>query len=147
MFAWCPTDMPGIPRELAKNKLKIFPNIKPVKQVMRQYSPPKSNAMGEDINRLLEGKFIRKLKEATWLSPPVMAEKKDTKIYHMCINFTVLNKHFPKDYFSLPRIDQIIDSNAGCERPSFLHAYSGYHQIRLKVEDEKNIAFIMPHGV
>jgi hypothetical protein len=99
--------------------------------------------MGEDINRLLEAKFIIKLKEETWLSPPVMVEKKDMKIYHMCINFTVLNKHFPKDYFSLPRID----SNAGCERPSFLHAYSGYHQIRLKVEDEKNTAFIMPHGV
>jgi hypothetical protein len=31
MFAWCPADMPGIPRELAEHKLKIFPNAKPVK--------------------------------------------------------------------------------------------------------------------
>jgi hypothetical protein len=37
--------------------------------------------MGKEINHLLEAKFIREIKEATWLSPPVMVEKKDTKIY------------------------------------------------------------------
>jgi hypothetical protein len=76
-----------------------------------------------------------------------MVEKKDTKIYRMCIDFTALNKHCPKDYFALPRIDQIIDSTAGCERLSFLDAYSGYNQIRLKVKDEDKTAFITPHGV
>ena len=33
----------------------------------------------------------------------------------MCIDFTGLNKHCPKDPFALPRIDQIIDSTAGSE--------------------------------
>jgi hypothetical protein len=103
--------------------------------------------MGEEISRLLEAKFIREIKEATWLSPPVMVEKKDTKIYGMCIDFTALNKHCPKDYFPLPRIDQIIDSTAGCERLSFLDAYSGYNQIRLKVEVKDNTSFITRHGV
>jgi hypothetical protein len=114
---------------------------------MRRYNPEKARSMGEEINRLLEAKFIREIKEATWLSPPVMVEKKDIKIYRMCIDFTVLNKHCPKDYFPLPRIDQIIDSTAGCERLSFLNAYSGYNQIRLKVEDEDKTAFITPQGV
>jgi ribonuclease HI len=114
---------------------------------MRRYNPEKAKSMGEEINRLLEAKFIREIKEATWLSPLVMVEKKDTKIYRMCIDFTALNKHCPKDYFPLPRIDQIIDSTAGCERLSFLDAYSGYNQIRLKVEDKDKTAFITPHGV
>jgi hypothetical protein len=70
----------------------------------------KHDSDGEEINRLLDTKFIREIKEATWLSPPVMVEKKDTKIYRMCIDFTALNKHCPKDYFPLPQIDQIIDS-------------------------------------
>jgi hypothetical protein len=142
MFAWCPADMPGIPRELAEHELKIFPNAKSVKQSMRWYNLEKARSMGEEINRLLEAKFIREIKEATWLSPLVMVEKKDTKIYRMCINFTALNKHCPKDYFPLPQIDQIIDSTAGCKRLSFLDAYSGYNQIRLKVEDEDKTAFI-----
>jgi hypothetical protein len=76
-----------------------------------------------------------------------MVEKKDTKIYRMCIDFTMLNKHFPKDYFPLPWIDLIIDSTTGCEQLSFLDAYSGYNQIWLKVEDEEKTAFIIPHGV
>jgi hypothetical protein len=147
MFAWCPADMPGIPRELAEHELKIFPNTKPVKQSMCRYNPEKAKSMGEEINRLLEAKFIREIKETTWLLPPVMVEKKDTKIYRMCIDFTALNKHCPKDYFPLPRIDQIIDSTAGCERLLFLDAYSGYNQIRLKVEDEDKTAFITPRGV
>jgi hypothetical protein len=76
-----------------------------------------------------------------------MVEKKDTKIYRMSIDFTTLNKHCPKDYFPLSRIDQIIDSTAGCERLLFLNAYSRYNQIRLKVEDKGKTAFITPHGV
>jgi hypothetical protein len=147
MFAWCPADMPGIPRELAEHELKIFPNAKPVKQSMRRYNLEKARSMGEEINRLLKAKFIREIKEAIWLSPPVMVEKKDTKMYRMCIDFMVLNKHCPKDYFPLPRIDQIIDSTAGCERLSFLDVYFRYNQIRLKVEDEDKTAFITPHGV
>jgi hypothetical protein len=147
MFAWCPADMPGIPRELAEHELKIFPNAKPIKQSMRRYNPEKARSMGEEINHLVEAKFIREIKESTWLSPSVMVEKKNTKIYRMCIDFMALNKHCPKDYFPLPRIDQIIDSTAGCERLSFLDAYSRYNQIRMKVEDEDKTAFITPHRV
>jgi hypothetical protein len=147
MFTWCPADMLGIPRELVEHELKIFPSAKPIKQSMHRYNPEKARSMGEEINCLLEAKFIREIKEATWLSLLVMVEKKDTKFYRMCIDFTALNKHFPKDYFPLPRIDQIIDSTAGCERLSFLDAYSRYNQIRLKVEDEDKTAFITLHGV
>jgi hypothetical protein len=147
MFAWCPADMPGIPKELTEHELKIFPNTKPINQSMRRYNPEKSRSMGEEINHLLEAKFIKEIQEAKWLPPPVMVEKKDTKIYRMCIDFMALNKHCPKDYFTLPRIDQIIDSTACCKRLSFLDANSGYNQIRLKVEDEDKTTFITSHGV
>jgi hypothetical protein len=50
MFAWCPADMPGIPRELTEHELKIFPNAKPIKQSMRRYSPEKSRSMGDQIS-------------------------------------------------------------------------------------------------
>ncbi|KAK1696994.1 hypothetical protein QYE76_013691 [Lolium multiflorum] len=41
----------------------------------------------------------------------------------------------------------IVDSTAGCDRLSFLDAYSGYNQIKLKKEDQELTAFITPHGV
>jgi hypothetical protein len=36
---------------------------------------------------------------------------------------------------------------AGCARLSFLDAYCGYNQIKLKKEDEEKIAFITPYRV
>jgi hypothetical protein len=50
----------------------------------------------------------------------------------MCVDYTGLNKACPKVPYPLPRIDQIVDSTAGCETLSFLDAYSGYHQIKMK---------------
>jgi hypothetical protein len=47
-----------------------------------------------------------------------------------CLNVdpkATLNKHCPKDPFGLPRIDQVIDSTAGCDLLCFLDCYSGYH--------------------
>ena len=77
----------------------------------------------------------------------MLVPKKNTTQLRMCQDFTALNKCCPKDHFPLPRIDQIVDSTAGCERLSFLDAYSGYNQIRMKVEDEEKTAFITPYGV
>ena len=70
--------------------------------------------------------FIMEVFHPEWLANPVLVLKKN-KIWLMCIDYTSLNKACPKYPFALPRIDQVIDSAAGCELLSFLDAYSGYH--------------------
>ncbi|RVX18269.1 Transposon Ty3-I Gag-Pol polyprotein [Vitis vinifera] len=52
-----------------------------------------------------------------------------------------------KRQFSLPRIDQIVDSTSGQGMLSFLDAFSGYHQIPMSPDDEEKTAFITPHGL
>jgi len=64
----------------------------------------------------------------------------------MCVNYTNLNKHCPKDPFDLPRIDEVIDSMANCKLLCFLDCYSGYHHITLKEEDHIKTSFITPFG-
>jgi hypothetical protein len=81
------------------------------------------------------------------VSNPVIVPKKNTEVRRVCVDYTSLNKHCPKDPFPLPRIDQIIDATAGCARLSFLDAYSGYNQIKLKKEDKEKTAFITPYGI
>src|SRR4051812_25537559 len=76
-----------------------------------------------------------------------MVPKKDTDILCMCVDYGLINKHCPKDHFPLPRVDQIIDTTAGCDLLSFLDAYSGYNQIRMKEEDEEHTSFISPYGM
>jgi len=65
----------------------------------------------------------------------------------MCIDYTNLNKHCPKDPFPLPCIDQVVDSMAGSILLCFLDCYSGYHQIALNPADQDKTAFITPHGI
>lgn len=64
----------------------------------------------------------------------------------MCVDSTDLNYVCPKDPYGLSQIDKIIDSAMGCEFPSFLDYYSGYHQISIKEEDQLAMAFITPFG-
>src|ERR1041385_5289695 len=64
----------------------------------------------------------------------------------MCIDYTCLNKACPKDPFALPRIDQMIDSSAGCQLLCFLDATAGYHQIKLDLNDQIKTTFITPFG-
>ena len=97
--------MPGIPREFAEHSLHINPGSKPIKQTTRRLSEPKRLAVGAEIDRLLKANFIREIKISTWLANPVLVPKKNTNILRMCIDFTTLNKHCPKDNFPLPRID------------------------------------------
>jgi hypothetical protein len=64
--------------------------------------------------------------------------------WRMCIDYIDLNKHCPKDPFGLSRIDQVIDSTAGCNLLCSLYCYSGYHHITIKEEDQEKTAFITP---
>ena len=62
--------------------------------------------------------------------------KKDPFPYKAC----------PKDPFSLPRIDQVVDSTSGHETLCFLDVYSGYHQITMKEPYQLVTSFITPFG-
>jgi hypothetical protein len=77
---------------------------------------------------------------------PILVLKKNKVDWRMCVDYTDLNKHCPKVPFGLPRIDQVVDSTAGCSMLAFLDCYSRYHQISLAKEDEEKTAFITPFG-
>nr|ABA97905.1 retrotransposon protein, putative, unclassified [Oryza sativa Japonica Group] len=138
--------MPGVPREVIEHKLMVRPDAKPVKQKLRRFALDRKQAIREELDKLLKAGFIREVLHPKWLANPVMVCKANGK-WRMCVDFTDLKKACPKDHFPLPRIDQLVDSIAGCELLSFLDAYSGYHQISMAKEDEEKIAFITPFGV
>ena len=146
IFAWQPSDMFGVPRELAEHYLNINPGAKPVKQAMRRFGDKKRRAIGMELAKLLEAGFVVEVIHTDWVANPVLVPKKNSEILRMCIDYSGLNKHCPKDPFPLPRIDQVIDSTAGAELLCFLDAYFGYHQIRMKKSDQKATSFITPFG-
>jgi hypothetical protein len=106
-------------------------------------SDEKTEATKAEVHCLLEAKFIEPIAYPTWLANVVMVQKKNGK-WQMCIDFTNLNKAYPKDNFPLPRIDKIVDSTANCEVMSLLDCFSGYHQVYMKEEDKASTSFITP---
>jgi ribonuclease HI len=138
IFAWSPSDMPGILREVTEHSLDILPHSRVVQQRLRRFN--------EELRKLLEAGFIKEVFHPTWLANPVLVKKKNGK-WRMCVDYSSLNKACPKVPFPLPRIDQIVDSTAGCELLCFLDAYSGYHQIKMKESDQLATSFITPFGM
>ena len=53
--------------------------------------------------------------------------KKKSRQWRVCVDFTDLNKTYPKDPFPVPWIDQLVDATAGHPQMSFLDAFQGYH--------------------
>ncbi|KAL0309294.1 UNVERIFIED_CONTAM: Retrovirus-related Pol polyprotein from transposon [Sesamum radiatum] len=64
----------------------------------------------------------------------------------MCIDFWNLNKACPKDFYPLPRIDQLVDSTSRCELLSMMDVSQGHHQIMLASKDHKRVSFITSDG-
>ena len=133
--------MPGVPKELIEHALKVDPKAMPKKQRLRRFSPDKREAIKKELAKLLAAGFIKEVYHPDWVGNPVLVQKNNNE-WRMCIDYTDLNKHCPKDPFRLPRIDQVIDSTAGYVLLSFLDCYSGYHQIALNEEDQIKMAFI-----
>jgi hypothetical protein len=101
---------------------------------LRRFDEEKHKVIDEEVYKLLEAGFIKEVHHLEWLANPVLVKKKNGK-WRMCVDYTSLNKACPKVSFPLPCIDQIVDSTAGCETLSFLDAYSGYHQNKMKESD------------
>ena len=101
-------------------------HARPVKQKVMKQALERPDFITEEIRKLEAAGLVRGVLHPTWLANLVVVRKANGK-WRLCIDYTYINKACPKDPFPLPRIDQIVDSTAGCDLLSFLDAYSGYH--------------------
>ena len=69
-----------------------------------------------------------------WLTNVIPIHKKDGKV-RVCVDFRELNKASPKDDFSLPHIDLLVDSIVGHSMLSFMDGFSKYNGSRGYGED------------
>ena len=98
------------------------------------FAQEQDKAVAEEVRKLLEAGFIREVYYPDWLANVVMV-RKNNATWRMCVDFTDLNRACPKDSYPLPRIDTLVDSTAKHELLSFMDAFSGYNQIKMKEED------------
>ena len=102
--------------------------------------------MKEEIDKLLKVKFIKEVQYLDWLSNVVIVRKASEK-WKVCVDFTDLNRAYPKDSFPLPSIDRLVDALVGHKVLSLMDAFLGYNQIMMDLADQEKTAFITEDGL
>ena len=59
MFAWTPSEMSGVPREVIEHHLAVCPNARPVKQKARLQAPEKQEFIMKEVEKLKKARIIR----------------------------------------------------------------------------------------
>jgi hypothetical protein len=76
IFTWSPSDMPGVPRELAEHRLEVNKTARPIKQKLRRFAKDRKQAIEVEVYKLLAAGFIRECQHPVWLTNPVLVPKK-----------------------------------------------------------------------
>ena len=118
--------MGGIDPAIITHKLNVSPSFKPIKQKRRSFAPERQKEINEEVGKLLQAGAIREVEYPEWLANIVLVKKANGK-WRLCIDFTDINRAFPKDSFPLPRIDLIVDATTDHELLSFMDAFSSYN--------------------
>ncbi|PKI58222.1 hypothetical protein CRG98_021393 [Punica granatum] len=99
----------------------------------------------QEVIEQVDAGFLKVCNYSEWVANIVPVEKKNRKV-RVYIDFRDLNKASPKDNFSLPHIDVLVDNIACHTQFSFMDGFFGYNQIQMAEEDKIKITFITLWG-
>ena len=102
--------------------LNVNPLKTPKKQLPCRSSKEHAEAVRQEVTKLKQAGAIKEVFYPEWLANTVVVKKKSGK-WRVCVDFTDLNKTCPKDPFSMPKIDRLVDATVGHPRMSFLDIF------------------------
>ena len=137
--------MPGIDISVLCHRLSIDRNIKPVQQKKRNHGIERQKVIRDEVRKLLQAGFIRGVPHTMWLANVVLA-KKSNGGWRMCVDYTDLNKAYPKDSYPLPNIDHLVDNASSFGMLSFGDAFSGYNQVKMHRTMRKKLLLSLAKG-
>jgi hypothetical protein len=91
------------------------------------------------LNELLDKGYIH-LSSSPWGCPALFVKKKDQSL-RLCVDYRPLNANTVKNKYPLPRIDILFDQLVSAKVFSTVDLHSGYHQIKIRLEDVPKAAF------
>lgn len=109
-----------------------------------RYSPLHKDEIERQVKALLSAGLISH-STSPYASPVLLVQKKDGS-WRFCVDYRKLNDITAKNRFPMPLIDEILDELVGTKYFAKLDMRAGYHQVRMKLEDEHKTAFKTHHG-
>jgi hypothetical protein len=146
-FAWDYTEISGLSRDLVKHRLPIKAGFRPYKQGARNFKPGIVGRVKEEVDRLLQARFIQPCCYAEWASNIIPVEKKNMGKIRICVDIRNLSRVTLKDENPMPIADLLVDSASGNKVISFLDGNVGYNQIFMVKEDVSKTAFCCPRFI
>jgi len=137
--------MPSLDLEIVQHRLLLKPECHPIKQRLRRMKPEVSLKIKEEVEKQFNVGFLAVAQYPQWVANVVPVPKKDGKV-RMWVDYRHLNRASPKDDFSLPHIDTLVDNTATSSLYSFMDGFSGYNQIKMEPEDMEKTTFITLWG-
>ncbi|KAM2233750.1 hypothetical protein ACFXTI_012075 [Malus domestica] len=142
-FAWSYHEMPGLDRTLVEHELRIKPGCKPFRQPLQRFSTEVQLGIKDELVQLLKAGFIRIARYVEWLANIVPVLKKSGAL-HIYIDFRNLNLATPKDEYTMPISDLLIDAAANHAILSFMNGHAGYNLIFIAEVDVHKTVFRFP---
>ncbi|MCG8113688.1 MAG: RNase H-like domain-containing protein, partial [Candidatus Thiodiazotropha taylori] len=136
VFSTGPTDLGKT--DLIKHHIKLTDDT-PFKEPYRRIPPAMYEEVRVHLKEMLEADAIRP-SESPYSSNVVLVRKKDGSL-RFCIDFRKLNNRTIRDAYTLPRIDDTIDTLIGSKYFSKLDLRSGYWQVEIEEQDKYKTAF------
>ena len=96
--------MPGIDSSIVEHEIKMYPDVKPVRQCLRQVHPKKAAAIKAEVEKLLHAGFIYPIPLTDLVSNIVPAMNKQGTI-RVCVDYMDVNQACPKENYPTPFID------------------------------------------
>lgn len=121
----------------------VTTKLEPVKVPPRRLGWAKWDAANKEIDKLLEQDVIEE-SNSPYNAPLILIPKKDGVSHRLVLDYRQLNSVTVKDAYSLPRIDDILDSLGGASWFSCLDLDSGFFQVEIEKADRYKTAFSLP---
>jgi hypothetical protein len=99
----------------------------------------------KQIEELVEKGSIRP-SSSPWRAPILFVNKKDGS-RRMCVDYRSLNEVTIKNKYPLPQIEDLFDQMRGAKIFSKIDLRSGYHQLKIQIEDVSKIDFATRYGL
>ena len=124
--------------DLVKHHIELT-NYTPIKDRYRRIPPQQYEEVRKHLKEMLDIRAIRH-SNSLWASPIVLVRKKDGSL-RFCIDLRKLNARTVKDAYSIPCINDALDSLNGACIFTSLDLKSGYWQVELDEESIPLTAF------
>jgi hypothetical protein len=98
----------------------------------------------DEVECLLEARFIQPCRYAEWVSNIIPVEEKNTKKIRVCVDYQNLNRATPKDEYLMPIAKVLINRASSHKVISFLDGNVGYNQIFMAENDAAKMVFHCP---